>query len=69
MAGQWSAWSIVSSCNKACGLGKQGERRVCDSPAPTNGGDQCTTEDGKLALVEEKSVDCKVKECPGRPFS
>jgi len=64
VAGQWSAWSVVSSCNKACGLGKQRERRLCDSPAPTNGGKQCVKEDGKLALVEEKSVDCQVRECP-----
>merc|ERR1711978_359782 len=63
----WSAWSVVSNCNKACGLGKQRERRLCDSPAPTNGGKQCVKEDGKLALVEEKSVDCQVRECPGRP--
>ena len=67
MAGQWSAGSGGSRCNKACGLGKQGERRLCDSPAPTNGGKQCTKEDGKLAIVEERSVDCQVKECSGRP--
>ena len=39
MNGHWGAWANDSSCNANDGLVDR--VRLCDSPAPLNGGDHC----------------------------
>ncbi|XP_053403013.1 hemicentin-1-like [Mercenaria mercenaria] len=38
--GEWGAWSSTS-CSSACGYGTLVKTRSCDSPAPSNGGNDC----------------------------
>ena len=40
--GYWSTWSSWSTCSPDC---KQHRRRLCDSPAPENGGSYCDGSD------------------------
>merc|ERR1711881_301626 len=43
--GEWGVWSEFDTCTKSCGGGQQERTRVCDSPAPLHGGDQCPGDD------------------------
>ena len=42
--GQWGAWGNYTECSHSCGSGKKQRLRLCDSPAPDYGGDQCVGE-------------------------
>ncbi|KAL8580949.1 hypothetical protein ACOMHN_017516 [Nucella lapillus] len=39
--GGWSAWTDWSHCSVTCGEGKKSRTRICDHPAPLNGGQAC----------------------------
>jgi len=39
--GNWGAWSAWATCSKSCGTGSQTRTRLCNSPAPSNGGAAC----------------------------
>ena len=39
--GNWGIWSDFSKCTGKCGTGVMVRTRVCDSPAPQNGGMDC----------------------------
>ncbi|XP_059080288.1 uncharacterized protein LOC131878354 isoform X2 [Tigriopus californicus] len=53
--GSWSQWA----CSTTCGNGIQTRSRECDSPAPKNGGDPCTT----LGEATETGQ-CSLEPCP-----
>ena len=57
--GKWSQWSDVSLCSKTCGIGSKASIRICNNPAPTNGGDICEGE----ARNDKKA--CNIHLCPG----
>ncbi|XP_029194210.2 thrombospondin-1-like isoform X1 [Acropora millepora] len=39
--GSFSSWSKWSSCSQNCGQGMKHRHRYCDSPKPSNGGQEC----------------------------
>ncbi|XP_028399014.1 uncharacterized protein LOC114522512 [Dendronephthya gigantea] len=57
--GNYSDWSKSSGCNVSCGRGVVTWRRVCNNPAPKNGGKNCTAY-GK----EIKYRICRKGKCP-----
>ncbi|XP_035663694.1 coadhesin-like [Branchiostoma floridae] len=40
--GSWSAWGPWTGCDVTCGAGSQTRTRLCDNPAPSNGGLFCS---------------------------
>ncbi|XP_046542942.1 coadhesin-like [Haliotis rubra] len=62
--GQWStfsAWDATDTCSQPCGGGEKTEQRfrLCNNPAPSNGGRQCEGE-----TSETKTVTCNTHPCP-----
>ncbi|XP_074654070.1 hemicentin-1-like [Tubulanus polymorphus] len=39
--GNWGNWNQWSSCSQSCGGGKRERKRLCDNPAPSDGGRSC----------------------------
>ena len=39
--GIWGPWSEYSLCSGSCGIGSMTRTRLCDSPAPKYGGEEC----------------------------
>ena len=58
--GGWGEWSSWPECPVSCGGGIQVRSRVCDSPAPEFGGDDCTV-DGSSDLETQA---CNEYPCP-----
>ena len=57
--GNYSEWSVFSSCSKTCGNGIKRRTRNCSNPKPKHGGRNCSN----LGLgIEEK--DCNTQPCP-----
>ena len=55
--GNWGPWSSLSACNVTCGGGTQSKTRLCNNPAPSNGGAIC------LGSNLESNL-CNVQNCP-----
>ena len=54
--GNWGPWND-GPCSVTCGKGVIKRTRVCDKPAPANGGKPCPGN-------KEENKDCVLKECP-----
>lgn len=39
--GEWSSWSVWTSCSRTCGAGVQHAYRLCNNPSPALGGRYC----------------------------
>ncbi|XP_060108215.1 properdin [Heteronotia binoei] len=39
--GNWGNWKPLGDCSVTCAVGRQLEKRLCDSPAPKHGGQSC----------------------------
>ena len=39
--GNWGAWTSFGTCSKTCASGTQTRTRLCNNPAPANGGAAC----------------------------
>ena len=67
VAGAWGGWSNFSSCSASCGDGTQIRSRLCNNPAPQNGGANCTGNDidtqicnqGNCPPIGNKSIQFK----------
>ena len=57
--GQWGQWSQWTQCSQNCGGGTRIRSRLCDDPAPRNGGLPCV---GPPFEVE----DCNSSPCKGK---
>lgn len=55
--GGWGHWSEWGDCSTSCGDSIRYRRRVCDSPAPANGGEDCVGNPVNVAS-------CEVPKCP-----
>ena len=56
--GGWSSWSY-GPCNKTCGGGTQERTRVCNNPAPSCGGNNCSGQGSGV-------VSCNTHCCRGK---
>jgi hypothetical protein len=61
--GGWSNW-VDSGCNATCGGGTNTKARWCNNPAPADGGNYCTAENGTGLLYESKTESCNTQACP-----
>jgi len=55
--GNWGAWSAWGTCSKTCGSGTQSRTRLCNNPAPANGGSNCMGS-------RSESQACNTQTCP-----
>ena len=63
--GTWSEWTDWANCSVPCGsLGTTNRSRMCNNPAPQNGGLNCTLSDNTTGLYENIVQDCFYY-CPG----
>jgi len=60
--GGYNQWSMWSMCSATCGVGVKVRSRVCNSPPPRKGGQDCT----RLGNPYE-TVECNAGECPTEP--
>lgn len=54
--GNWGAWSTFGACSATCNGGTQTRARVCNNPAPANGGATC-------AGSATESAACNTQSC------
>ncbi|KAK3095044.1 hypothetical protein FSP39_009582, partial [Pinctada imbricata] len=58
--GAWGAWGAWGSCTVTCDGGQKSRARICDDPAPANGGLPCSGNSGEFD-------DCNTQSCPTVP--
>uniref|UniRef100_A0A7M5WSN0 Uncharacterized protein n=1 Tax=Clytia hemisphaerica TaxID=252671 RepID=A0A7M5WSN0_9CNID len=56
--GSWSEWQPLTSCSVSCGNGTKRFQRLCNNPAPANGGLDCPGD-------AMKTENCTNLPCPG----
>ena len=61
--GNWSDWSSWSTCDVTCGIGNQTQTRLCDNPAPTIGGKNCSVTNIDYATKTCLNDPCPIGEC------
>ena len=54
--GHWGRWTSWSTCSKSCDQGQLTRTRICNDPAPKNGGADC------VGTATEANV-CRKKSC------
>ena len=60
--GGWGDFGAWDDCPVSCGGAEHSRYRVCDSPLPEHGGDDCTV-DGSTDIETEK---CNENPCPSK---
>ena len=51
--GHWSDWMHWSSCSATCGIGTKTRSRICNNPAPLNGGKNCFGNVSEMQYCDE----------------
>ena len=57
--GSWGSWADWSECSQSCGGGTETRRRLCDSPAPAQGGTDCQGD-------QHQERQCNTETCHGK---
>ncbi|XP_059142334.1 uncharacterized protein LOC131929966 [Physella acuta] len=57
--GSWGRWGEWSECSVTCGSGQRSRTRVCDSPAPRGGGEDCIGVDHEKNVCTIFCQDCQ----------
>ena len=57
--GSWGSWADWSQCSQSCGGGTETRRRLCDSPAPAQGGTDCQGD-------QHQERQCNTETCHGK---
>ena len=57
--GSWSEWQKLDTCSVTCGNGTRNYQRLCNNPAPQNGGLRCPG-------PHMKTENCTNPACPGK---
>ena len=65
MNGGWGEWGEWEECSVTCGSGEHSRARACDSPAPANGGDDCTVDDSS----NTETQNCNKNPCSSKQFN
>ena len=58
VGGNWTDWTVWSSCSQTCGDGQMTRGRFCVNPRPANGGQDCEG-------AGEEQQTCNIGNCPG----
>jgi len=56
--GEWGSWGNWSSCSKSCDGGLKTRTKKCDSPAPANGGKNCTGQGTENMVCNPEGCPC-----------
>ena len=70
MHGNWGEWTKFHQCDVTCGGGKKIRTRLCNNPAPSDGGADCLLSDGsglRNKIESEKAI-CNTNKCKGKVF-
>ena len=59
--GVWGTWTVWGACTESCETGTQTRTRVCDRPAPADGGLTC-------ALPGAETQECNTHMCPSKIY-
>jgi len=57
--GQWSSWSVWSTCSRSCGDGWAVRNRTCSNPPAQNGGADCDVS----GLGSFQNQSCNIQNC------
>ena len=60
--GGWGKWKEWEPCPVSCGGSFHSRNRLCDSPAPEYGGDNCTVDGSKATEIQR----CNENSCPSK---
>ena len=63
MDGIWGTWGTWTACSVTCGGGTRTRTKLCDSPAPANGGLDCTGDTGSDNTEDETDSMCNPSAC------
>ena len=55
--GNWGDWTAWNTCSVTCAGGTQARTRLCNNPAPSNGGANC------VGSASESQA-CNTQSCP-----
>ena len=59
----WGTWGTWTSCSATCGGGTRTRTKLCDSPAPANGGMECSGDTGSDNTEDETDSTCNSSGC------
>ena len=60
--GNWGPWGAWSTCTATCNGGAQTHTRLCNNPAPSNGGATCSGSGSEIAI-------CNITPCGTGKFN
>jgi Thrombospondin type 1 domain len=64
--GGWGPWSPWSDCSRTCDIGQRIRYRLCNSPMPSDGGQNCSDSG---SATDTESINCKIDDCSTQPAS